>query len=245
MCRPVDVLSVRIQIIWKENLKCLSIFSTFGRQPNEIGPNDRVHPKGQDVFDRTDLKSKFELRCLPYSFFGPLRSAKIVLLYLSPGFDEFDLKEAESLKGRERMVESRSGKLDLPNREEHEGTWRWWKSRTKDFGRCDEVQSKIAVLNIGAYHSKQGPNDQILASLPSSRVSLEWAQTVLFPEAIAGNRIVICFRSAKFWGLDVGSEGRQFGKALFVPLVTRGGHMMNKPLKTSIVNKVRTALNTE
>jgi len=210
--------------------------------PREIGPNDRVHPKDQDVFNRMDPNHKFELNCLPYCFFGPLRSAKIVLLYLSPGFDEFDVKEAESPKGRERMVESRSGNLELPNQEEHKGTWRWWRSHTKDFGECDELRSKIAVLNIGAYHSKKGPNGQILASLPSSRVSLEWAQKVLFPQAIKGDKVVICLRSAKFWGFDAGKEGNRYGESLYAPQVTRGGHMKKGNMRDEIIKKVKDSI---
>jgi hypothetical protein len=38
-----------------------------------------------------------------------------------------------------------------------------------------------------------------------------------------GERVVICMRSPHYWGL--GKRSR-YGKALFVPQVTRGGHML-------------------
>jgi len=44
------------------------------------------------------------------------------------------------------------------------------------------------VLNIGAYHSTAFADYQLLAALPSCRVSLDWAQGVLFPQAVKGDR---------------------------------------------------------
>jgi len=46
---------------------------------------------------------------------------------------------------------------------------------------------------------------------------------VLLPQAKKGERVVICMRSPHYW--DLGKRSR-YGKALFVPLVTRGGHML-------------------
>src|ERR1700737_12691 len=93
-------------------------------------------------------------------------------------------------------------------------------SRTKCFGDWDEIGSKISVLNIGAYHSKSFNDTPLLAVLPSSRMSIAWAQEVLFPQAIAGRRVVICLPAARFWGLEL---GKQYGKSLFAPDVTRAG----------------------
>ena len=209
---------------------------------SKIGPSAKIHPNDREVFQRFGKKHGFDHQCLPHSFAGPLRKAKIVLLYLSPGLDDFDLEEAKTQKGRKRMMENRSGNQELPGPDEHKPAWRWWKSRTKDFGNWEELRSKVAVLNIGAYHSKQFDDYPLLAALPSSRVSLEWAQTVLFPQAEAGDRVVICLRAAHFWGLDEGSDGKQYGKSLFAPRVTRGGHMMNKPPKNKIIKAVEAIL---
>ncbi len=76
--------------------------------------------------------------------------------------------------------------------------------RTKSFGDFKTVKDKIALLNIGAYHSVDVRSFASLLALPSSRVSLGWAQDVLFPDAEAGKRIVICMRSAAYWGLEQG-----------------------------------------
>jgi hypothetical protein len=87
--------------------------------------------------------------------------------------------------------------------------------------------TKVAVLNIGAYHSKTFTDHGLLAALPSSRMTLDWAQSVLFPQAEEGKRAVICLRAAEFWGLE---RGRRYGEGLFVPNVNRSGYMHNDNL---------------
>jgi len=66
---------------------------------------------------------------------------------------------------------------------------------------------------------------ELLAALPSSRVCLNWAQEVLFPTAERGERVVVCLRSAKFWGLRPGAE---YPGTLFAPRVNRAGDMLKK-----------------
>lgn len=92
-------------------------------------------------------------------------------------------------------------------------------------------------MNIGAYHSKNFVDHDLLASLPSSRAAIDWAQGVLFPEA--GKRVVICMRSAHYWGLQ---PGNQYGKGLFAPHTTRGGHMRRGPMRDKIIRAAQRAL---
>lgn len=115
----------------------------------------------------------------------------------------------------------------------------WRTGRVKCFGEWEDLRTKIAVLNIGCYHSKTFADAPLLAALPSSRVSIDWAQNVLFPDAIAARRTVVCLRSARFWGLQ---EGKRFGKALFAPKVTRAGHMVKNEMREQVIRKVRAAL---
>jgi hypothetical protein len=97
------------------------------------------------------------------------------------------------------------------------------------------------VLNIGAYHSKTFKDYSVLAALPSSRVSIEWAQTELFPEAEAGRRVVICLRSAAFWGLE---RGRAYEGTLFAPEVTRSGILVRSKANSRIIEVVKSTLGT-
>ena len=109
----------------------------------------------------------------------------------------------------------------------------------KFLGDWQHARDKIAPMNIGAYHSKSFVDHDVLASLPSSRVALDWAQSVLFPEAEAGKRVVVCMRSARYWGLRAGEI---YGRSLFAPDTVRGGHMRKGSMRDNIVRAAREAL---
>lgn len=185
----------------------------------EVAPNAHVHPADGEVFARV-RNHGFDLSALPGCFMGPLRTAPVVLLFLSPGSSDMD-RPTRALRQWHRRT--RSGSEPLVSRAIHASAYRWWTQRTMCF-ECepDELAGKVAVLNIGAYHSKTFNDHGLLAALPSSRVTLEWTQRILFPAAEAGNRIVICMRAARYWGLEA---GRRYEGTLFAPNVTRGGHM--------------------
>ncbi|MGE0522125.1 MAG: hypothetical protein AB7O60_03695 [Variibacter sp.] len=187
----------------------------------QMKPHERTHPADRDVFSRVgDFGHAFDLRCLPGNIAGPLRTARVVLLFLSPGFSELDVRRARSKAWQQHAADKRTGRA--PFRDDGAG-YSWLMSRTKVFGLDDEtVRTKFSVMNIGAYHSKDFHDWHLLAALPSSRVSLDWAQGVLFPQAIRGERVVICMRAASFWGL---CQGERYGKGLFAPFVNRGGFM--------------------
>src|SRR5258705_8680792 len=137
----------------------------------------------------------FKLNCLPGCFAGPLKTASVVLLYLSPGYSEADEADAKSNKGKDYRFRSWKGHEPFRNTGPGES---WLSSRTRNFCDYETVRNKFAILNIGAYHSKNLKDYGSLLALPSSRVSLAWAQETLFPEAEAGKRIVICMRSAAY-----------------------------------------------
>lgn len=198
---------------------------------SEIDPADTVHPADRKVLSRAD--HGFDLNCLPAAFMGPLRTAPIVLLYLSFGFNDFDHKEARTATGRARYARMRKGYEPLVGPDEHPSGQRWWSARTSVFGEWERMRHQVAVLNIGAYHSRTFADPGLLAGLPSSRVSLDWAQSVLFDQAEAGQRVVICLRAAKFWGL---TPGRKYGRSLYAPSVTRSGHMLHSdPMREAVI----------
>jgi hypothetical protein len=163
----------------------------------------------------------------------------VVLLYLSSGLSEQDYLDAKTKTGRDRYRRTWGGEEPLWGVVDHERAWRWWKSRTACFGDWHDLQTKIAILNICAYHSKTFKDWPLLAALPSSRASLDWAQHVLFPEAMAGRCIVVCLRSARFWGLE---EGKRYGQALFAPPVTRKGYMRSSEMREIVIREVKASL---
>lgn len=199
-------------------------------------PDDaHEHPADAKVFSR--VKHHFELDCLPIAFTGPLRTAPVVLLFLSPGYDEYDTDLAHTKEGQDWYRTQRIGIAPWPNHNEHEPAWNWWSRIVRQFDvKPEAVRDKIAVLNIGAYHSRKFHDWHMLTALPSSRVSMDWAQGVLFPEAEAGKRFVICLRSAKLWGLR---KGECNGGTLYAPDHGRNGIMHHGTLRDQISMEVR------
>jgi hypothetical protein len=199
-----------------------------------------IHPADVKTFERMDAERHgFQLDCLPGCFGGRLKTAPIVLLYLSPGYSPTDVEDAQTNDGKDYRVRSWQG--NEPFRDTGPG-FKWLMSRTKVFGDFETIKANLAILNIGAYHSKDVKSFESLLALPSSRVSLSWAQDHLFAEAEAGKRIVICMRSAASWGLDT---GRKYPGTLFAPAVNRSGHFIKGPERDSIIEAVKRRLSEQ
>lgn len=189
----------------------------------------KVHPEDQPVFSRIRQGEVpghgFQLGCLASPFAGPLKTAPIVFLYLSAGWEEQDSQEAETEAAQARQWAQWQGDAAIPTATEHPSGWRWWASRAKFLGDLADHRDKIAFLNICPYHSRDFTDHALLTALPSCRLTVSWAQSVLFPEAEAGKRVVVCLRSAGSWGLR---RGARYGESLFAPEVTRAGHMIQQ-----------------
>jgi hypothetical protein len=202
---------------------------------SSVDPMAYVHPADAAVFNRVPNHG-FDLSVLPGCFMGPLRTAPVVLLFLSPGLDEGDRPTPALIEWNSR---TRSGTEPLVGESTQQPTYRWWTKRTRFLeDDPDSLADKVAVLNIGAYHSRTFEDHGLLAALPSSRVSLGWAQSVLFPAAECGERVVICLRAARYWGLEAGAN---YSGTLFAPHVTRGGHV-HKDERQHIVSAVQRLL---
>jgi hypothetical protein len=200
----------------------------------DVGPAVHVHPADRPVLAHSD--HSFDLKCLPVPFYGPLKDAPVVLLYLAPGRTRRDIADAKSASGRELIYRRRQGNEPLSGRNPNS----WWALRTRCFEVPQEILgSKLAVLEICPYHSEGFHDWPLLAALPSSRAAIAWAQEVLFPRARASKRIVICMRAARYWGLVPGQTAEGF---LFAPQTTRHGHMMKTPMRKKIIKEVQSLL---
>jgi hypothetical protein len=196
------------------------------------------HPADRDVLSR--VKHGFDLNCPVGQYRGPLRTAPVVMLFLNPGWTESDKSHARTIEGQEYYVRMRTGKCLLPTKADHESAWQWANGIIKQFG-CDyeAARSKVAFLNICAYKSISFVDSAMLSALPSCRVCLDWAQNILFPKAISGERVVVCLRSSKCWGLP---SGEPLGQSLYVPETTRGGHMLHGEMRQKAIKAVREAV---
>lgn len=184
------------------------------------------HPRDRHVLAR--VPHAFPHTAPPNPFFGPLRTAPVVLLYLSPGLDRFDEAAASDPAFRGFFASQWRGDALLPEEGAYPPWWTWWSRRAAQFGLDPaKARDKLAFLNISPYRSKTFGDWPMLAALPSSRASLDWAQDVLFPQAHDGERIVVCMRSAKYWGLAARPGDRPWGRGLYVLPFTQSGYLLH------------------
>jgi hypothetical protein len=170
-------------------------------------------------------------------FWAPTNSACRSVVFIA-GIVSARLRVGANSSRSKFLCQARTGRDPLPNIPDTAG-YIWRKSRLAFLGDWESSLDKIAIFNIGAYHSKAFTDHDVLASLPSSRVALDWAQSVLFSEAEVGKRVVICMRAANYWGLRV---GQRYGVSLFTPVTTRGGHMIKGPMRQRIEKAAREVL---
>ena len=209
------------------------IFQFWSEMPEDA----LVHPEDQKVFQGTN--PHFDPDCLPMAYRGRLRIAPVVLLFLSPGLDQNDAEHCRSVKGKHYYANQRSGECELPVEKEHPSAFNWLNKIIRQFEiSYDQARSTVATLNIGAYKSESFKDWPMLAALPSSRVCLDWAQSVLFPQAEAGERVVVCLRSPMYWGLG---KGEPIG-SLFRPSCNRNAIMHHCEMRERIKAAVQRAV---
>jgi hypothetical protein len=204
---------------------------------SEISEDAYAHPADHCVLERCE--HHFDRDCLPGAYRGRLRSAAVVLLFLSPGLDSDDAAHCATEQGRHYYARQRTGECDLPDEKEHPSAYKWLTRIIKQFGiEYDQARSTVATLNIGAYKSRTFNDYPMLAALPSSRVCLDWAQSVLFAQAEAGERIVVCLRSPRYWGLQIGEPVG----SLFSPQCGRNAIMHNGEMRERVKAAVQRAM---
>jgi hypothetical protein len=187
-------------------------------------PDLHIHPDDAEAL-RTK-RHQFELGALVGPWMGPIRTAPVVLLYLNPGLAGTgeEVTSAQDPEVREAMVRNLAGDAPLPSWKGNPAGLGWTDSKLKQFGvTYESASSKIAFVNLIPYRSAEGSKDARMSKcLESSRLMLTWANDTLFPEARAGERIVVCLQSAHLWNLQTGTRE---GEALYAPPKTRQGIM--------------------
>jgi hypothetical protein len=182
------------------------------------------HP--DDVAALAASRHLFALDTLVTPWTGPIRTASVVLLALNPGLTETGVaerREAQMPEGRAVMAQNLGGDAPLPSFATSRG---WTERRLKQFGLSYAAAAiKVVFVNLMPYRSREGAKDHhMLGRLTSVRMVRAWARDTLFREARAGQRVVICLRSARDWGLE---PNTQEGAALFAPRFTRSGYIFH------------------
>jgi hypothetical protein len=206
-------------------------------------PSLQVHP--EDAATLNANRHALALDALVGPWMGPIRTAPVVLLTLNGGLAGTgeEARAARMPAARESAVNTLSGDAPLPDWVGNPAGRVWTQSRLAQFGLSyAAAATKVAFVNLIPYRSKDGAFDKhMINRLESCRMVWAWARDTLFPAAEAGERIVVCLRSARDWGLEPAS---QRGKSLFSPKFTRSGYMHHGAVREIVGTVVRRAVYT-
>jgi hypothetical protein len=207
-------------------------------------PNLQVHPDDGSALNANNHSLALDTLIGPWM--GPIRTAPVVLLTLNGGLagNGEEARAAQLPAARAFTAHNLTGDAPLPD-------WHaignpaglgWTTGRLSQFGLSyKQAADKVAFINLMPYKSKEGAKDMRMADrLPSARMMRAWARDSLFRQAETGERIVVCLRSAKTWGLPTPPTSRG---TLFVPQFTRGGFMHHGKMREEIGRLVRRAVN--
>jgi hypothetical protein len=171
---------------------------------------------------------------------GPISEAPVVLLYLNGGLGNRAevISASQDAETREEMIRTLHGGAPLFSFRTNPLGRIWTDGKLGQFGLTyQSAATKVAFVNIMAYKSQNGGEDvHMVNRLTSSRMVRRWAHDTLFPEARRGERVVVCLRSARLWGV---TPGTREGDALYAPDVTRGGFMHHGSMREEIARAVR------
>jgi hypothetical protein len=200
--------------------------------------------------DEAALKTNphgFPLDTLVGPWMGPIRTAPVIILTLNGNLvgNGEEARAAQMPVARAFAAHNLTGDAPLPD-------WHaignpaglgWTTGRLTQFELSyKDAADKVAFVNLIAYKSKDGSkhmNMRMANKLPSSLMMQAWMRDTIFPEAEAGERLVICLRSHRAWDLE---PGTQRGESLFAPKCTRGGHMAHGEMREKICLAVRRAV---
>ena len=167
-----------------------SYWARCGR--NEIHPDDAAYLPKED--------SPFNHNILPCPFDGPLEKAKLIICLSNPS----DGYTKDAKKVNKLVMEMRSGEESLPQIFDN-----FYSGIFRPIGvPLDMLRSKVAVLNVCPYSSKElnAAATRKSIGLPSIWKAQQYLREVLIPRAQTGNIHLILIRKLSVWGVTEGKE---------------------------------------
>ncbi len=178
----------------------------------------------------------FAIDLLPVPWAGPLRSAKVYLLFLNPGLSDDDRAEEAKPAFKAALQANLLGDAPYPyllsEHSSHPG-YRWAR---KTFGSdiTEAAADQICMLQLVPYHSKAGAvASRVAPRLPSSQAIRRFVREGLLPRVRAGRAGLIVARSSKAWEVQFeennvivyrGAESRR----AFQTKASRGGALLRR-----------------
>jgi hypothetical protein len=157
-----------------------------------------IHPQDK-VFFNQNTDHQFLLNHRPPGpFDGPLKTAKVVICYANPSFDETEKKHSKEI------FDLLKGSSELPR------YWdTWYEPRFRSIGiPLDQLRNQLAVFNICPYPSQSmGHKEEKIASgLKSVWIAQKYLREVLIPKASRKEVFLVIARKHQLWGITNGIE---------------------------------------
>jgi len=198
-----------------------------------------IHPDDVPYIDRM----KFETHLHPVPWVGPLKTAKVYLLFLNPWLSQDDVDYEKS--NPEFITILRNNIQDglqpyfylLERFNDHPG-YRWAR---RIFGSdIGESQTdRFCIIQLVPYHSREGAAARALArKLPSTIAAREFVQKTPIPRVLDRQIGLVVARSTKLWLGEHDAEGESLiiykggeCRAAFQTKGTRGGRLLRDLLR--------------
>ncbi|WP_345009405.1 hypothetical protein [Pseudaeromonas paramecii] len=189
-------------------MSAMNIFDFWQRFDHR---DENTHPDDEAVLAELQAaySTDFDMTFPPGPYFGPLKTAKIVLCYANPSADQPSVKAVSKQNHHDTLLRQLSGEEDYPYQI---GGWDTWFRRVANslFAGDDKLASRtVAIANLIPYASKNMDNVEAIANcLPSVWAMQDHLRHNLIPRAKRGEILLVMCRSSHLWGLRTshGSE---------------------------------------
>lgn len=234
-CDDVGGLAaLKIQAGIEMDADCLvAYWSRIGT--HAVHPDDRAVLPG-DAFD-TDLH--------PVPWVGPLKSAKVYVLFLNPGLSPADREyELASRDLREALKENLGGSSPCFSFLDRFSGYRGHTWSMQTYGRdvTEQCAALVCQINLVAYHSAEGRAAIAVAgALPSSLAVRRFVEKSLVPHAKTGKIGLVVARAATHWRIGAADESKNLvvyrgaePRRAYMTAASRGGQLIRMCLGLGI-----------
>jgi hypothetical protein len=140
------------------------------------------------------------LDTFPSPFFGPIKTAKLIMAYASPGNSPEDKKQAENPNWIKMRVKSFDGtsESDLSLFDDHKKAQRWFQARIDKILGVDisKVCKDVAFVNLSAYRGDSTIWSEV-ACAPTTQAMRQWLREKICER---NGPIVLIMRADDRWG---------------------------------------------
>ncbi|MDK1310578.1 hypothetical protein [Pseudoalteromonas ardens] len=161
-----------------------------------------IHPEDKAVLGELSGLLDFNYDFPPGPYFGPIKTAKVILCYANPSINRPSLKTISVPSHNAKLFEQLSGEEPYPY--DLDGWKSWFSQRANSIygGQLDAASKNLAIFNLIPYASETMDIAGKHANcLPSAWAAQEYLRRVLITKAKKGEILLVMCRSNNLWGL--------------------------------------------